>query len=120
VLTKIKRGSLVVCLFLFLFVVIGGGLHLNPGGALLAAATGTPLVIHVFNRRWGGSGVEHDPPLHQGVLVLCAALPRRMPAILVPPRLKPSSDSEPFRWMSSGKRQRRLKVSGCESERGSL
>lgn len=60
-LTKIKRGSLVVCLFLFLFVVIGGGLHLNPGGALLAAATGTPLVIHVFNRRWGGSGVEHDP-----------------------------------------------------------
>ena len=59
-LTKIKGASLVVCLFLFLFVVIGGGLHLNPGGALLAAATGTPLVIHVFNRRWGGSGVEHD------------------------------------------------------------
>jgi hypothetical protein len=61
VLTKIKRGSLVVCLLLFLFVVIGGGLHLNPGGALLAAATGTPLVIHVFNRRRAGSGVEHDP-----------------------------------------------------------
>ena len=33
-LTKIKGGWLVVCLFLFLFVVIGGGLHLNPGGAL--------------------------------------------------------------------------------------
>jgi hypothetical protein len=62
VLTKIKGGSLVVCLFLFLFVVIGGGLHLNPGGALLAAATGTPLVIHVFNRWRAGSGVEHDPP----------------------------------------------------------
>jgi hypothetical protein len=61
VLTKIKGGSLVVCLFLFLFVVIGGGLHLNPGGALLAAATGTPLVIHVFNRRWAGRGVEYDP-----------------------------------------------------------
>jgi hypothetical protein len=58
---KIKQGSLVVCLFLFLFVVIGGGLHLNPGGAFLAAATGTPLVIHVFNRRWAGRGVEHDP-----------------------------------------------------------
>ena len=28
--TKIKRCSLFVCLFLFLFVVIGGGLHLNP------------------------------------------------------------------------------------------
>jgi len=54
VVTKIKQGSLVVCLFLFLFVVIGGGLHLNPGGAFLAAATGTPLVIHVFNRRWAG------------------------------------------------------------------
>jgi hypothetical protein len=58
---KIKQASLVVCLFLFLFVVIGGGLHLNPGGALLAAATGTPLVIHVFNRRWTGRGVERDP-----------------------------------------------------------
>jgi hypothetical protein len=58
---KIKQGSLVVCLFLFLFVVIGGGLHLNPGGAFLAAATGTPLIIHIFNRRWAGRGVEHDP-----------------------------------------------------------
>ncbi len=60
-LTKTKQGSLVVCLFLFLFVVIGGGPHLNAGGAFLAAATGTPLVIHVFNRRWAGRGVEHDP-----------------------------------------------------------
>ena len=60
--TKIKHGSLVVCLFLFLFVVIGGGLHLNPGGAFLAAATGTPLVIHVFNRRWEGRAA-HDPQL---------------------------------------------------------
>ena len=59
---KIKQGSLVVCLFLFLFVVIGGSLHLNPGGAFLAAVTGTPLVIHVFNRRWEGKTVEHDLP----------------------------------------------------------
>ncbi len=59
---KIKQGSLVVCLFLFLFVVIGAGLHLNPGGAFLAAVTGTPLVIHVFNRRWEGKTVEHDLP----------------------------------------------------------
>ena len=60
-LTRMKQGSLVVCLFLFLFVVIGGGLHLNPGGAFLAAATGTPLVIHVFNRRWSERGLGHDP-----------------------------------------------------------
>ena len=58
---KIKQGSLVVCLFLFLFVVIGGGLHLNPGGAFLAA-TGTPLIIHLFNRRWEAKTVENDPP----------------------------------------------------------
>lgn len=60
-IVKIQQGSLVLCLFLFLFVVIGGGLHLNPGGAFLAAATGTPLVIHVFNRRWSGKAVQHDP-----------------------------------------------------------
>jgi hypothetical protein len=62
VVTKIKRGSLVVCLFLFLFVVIGGGLHLNPGGAFLAAATGTTLVIYVFNRRCAGMAAP-DPQL---------------------------------------------------------
>ena len=65
-LTKTKQAALVVCLFLFLFVVIGGGLHLNPGGALLAAATGTPLVIHVLNRRCAGRAIEHGPPLSSG------------------------------------------------------
>ena len=49
--TKAKKISLVACLFLFLFVVIGNALHLNPAGAFLAAATGTPLLIYVFNQR---------------------------------------------------------------------
>jgi hypothetical protein len=62
--TKIKQCSLIVCLFLFLFVVIGGGLHLNPGGAFIAAATGTPLLIYVFNRRLARERIEPDfcPP----------------------------------------------------------
>jgi len=58
--TKVKRCSLILCLFLFLFVVIGGGLHLNPGGALIAAATGTPLLVYAFNRRSAGRFVERD------------------------------------------------------------
>ncbi len=64
--TKIKQYSLIVCLFLFLFVVIGGGLHLNPGGAFIAAATGTPLLIFVFNRRLARERIEPDlgPPLN--------------------------------------------------------
>jgi hypothetical protein len=61
VIVKVKQWSMIACLFLFLFVVIGGGLHLNPGGAFLAAATGTPLVIYFFNRRWSASAVERDP-----------------------------------------------------------
>lgn len=60
-LANVKQATLVVCLFLFLFVVIGGGLHLTPGGAFLAAGTGTPLVIHVYNRRWSGRESERDP-----------------------------------------------------------
>jgi hypothetical protein len=32
----------------FLLIVLGGGLRLNPGGAFMAAATGTPLLIYVF------------------------------------------------------------------------
>lgn len=59
-LDKIKQGFLIVCPFPFLFVVIGGGLHLNPGGAFLAAATGTPLVICFFNR-WSLRRVEDGP-----------------------------------------------------------
>ena len=40
---RLKNYALVICLFVFLFVIIGGGLHLAPGAAFLAAATGTPL-----------------------------------------------------------------------------
>ena len=47
---KIKHYGMGLCLFVFLFMVIGGGFHLTPGAALIAAASGTPLVIYVFNR----------------------------------------------------------------------
>jgi hypothetical protein len=50
---RLKNYALVLCLFVFLFVIIGGGLHLNPGGAFLAAVTGTPLVIYAFRSRSG-------------------------------------------------------------------
>ena len=46
---RVKNYSLALCLFVFLFVVIGGGLHLNPSGALLAAVTGTPLLMYAFH-----------------------------------------------------------------------
>lgn len=45
---RAKETLLVICLFLFLFVVLGGGLHLSSSGAFLAAMTGTPLVVHSF------------------------------------------------------------------------
>ena len=72
--TKIKQYSLIVCLFLFLFVVIGGGLHLNPSGAFIAAATGTPLLIYVFDRRLVRERIEPDlcPP-RKGDSVDCRA-----------------------------------------------
>ena len=36
---------------------------MNPGGAFLAAATGTPLMIYAFNRRSKGDcRPEHVPP----------------------------------------------------------
>lgn len=47
---KLKAYGLGACLFLFLLVVLGNALHLNPGAAVLAATTGTPLVIHVFRQ----------------------------------------------------------------------
>ena len=61
---RLKRYSLVLCLFVFLFVVIGGGFHLNPGGAFAAALSGTPLVIYAFNR-WSSAEFrqEHVRPI---------------------------------------------------------
>lgn len=56
---SLKRYSLVLSLFVFLFVVIGGGLHLNPGGALAAALSGTPLVIYAFNR-WSSAEFRQE------------------------------------------------------------
>jgi hypothetical protein len=47
---SLKNHALVCCLFVFLFVVLGGGLRLNPGGAFLGAATGTPVIICGFSR----------------------------------------------------------------------
>jgi hypothetical protein len=44
----VKNVALVFCLFTFLLIVLGGGLRLNPGGAFIAAATGTPLVVYGF------------------------------------------------------------------------
>jgi hypothetical protein len=61
VLAKLKQLSLVACLFLFLYVVIGGGLHLNAGAAFLAAATGTPLVIHFFKQTCLSRAFDRDP-----------------------------------------------------------
>ena len=46
---KVKEALLIVCLFLFLLVVVGAGLHLSPAGAFMAALTGTPLILHAFN-----------------------------------------------------------------------
>ena len=47
---RLKQCSLVLCLFVFLFVIIGNGFHLKPGGAFVAALSGTPLVIYAFKR----------------------------------------------------------------------
>ena len=61
---RTKETLLIICLFLFLFVVLGGGLHLSPSGALLAAVTGTPLIVYVFNV-WSRRFCEGTPSSHR-------------------------------------------------------
>jgi len=48
--SRLRSYSIAVCLFVFLFVVVGAGLHLKPLGAFLAALSGSFLVIHGVNR----------------------------------------------------------------------
>jgi hypothetical protein len=47
---RLKNFGLVTCLFVFLFVSVGNGLHLTPGAAFIGALSGTPLVVFAFNR----------------------------------------------------------------------
>ncbi len=61
---RTKETLLVICLFLFLLVVLGGGLHLSPSGALLAAVTGTPLIVYVFNV-WSRRFCDGAPSSHR-------------------------------------------------------
>jgi hypothetical protein len=58
---KLKIYCLGLCLFVFFFVVVGGGLHLGVGGALLGAMSGTPLVIFAYNR-WYSARAEGKEP----------------------------------------------------------
>jgi len=47
---KLKNYAVVICLFVFLFVTLGNGLHLTPAASLIAALSGTPLGVFVCNR----------------------------------------------------------------------
>jgi len=62
----VHRNALAICLFVFLFVIIGGSLHLSPSGAFLAATTGTPLVIYAFHRRTDGASRRNEVPCDAG------------------------------------------------------
>ena len=63
---RLKNFGLVICLFVFLFVCIGNGLHLSPGAAFIAALSGTPLAILAFNRwchaRYRGEEARREEP----------------------------------------------------------
>jgi len=64
---KLKKYALIICLFVFLFVIVGNALHLTPGAALVAALSGTPLITFGFSRWWDakcGKGPcrEETPP----------------------------------------------------------
>jgi hypothetical protein len=59
---RLKNYALVIWLFVFLFVIIGSGLHLAAGGAFLAALSGAPLLVFAFNRQSSaGIEAEHIP-----------------------------------------------------------
>jgi hypothetical protein len=47
---RIKNGALVFCLFVFLLVIFSSYFRANELGSLCGALTGTPLLVHVFNR----------------------------------------------------------------------
>ena len=75
---ELKRYALGFCLFVFLFVIISGGFHLNPGGAFIAALSGTPLVICAFNR-WSGRALQREPAVERASSPADARIPQPEP-----------------------------------------
>ena len=61
---RLKNYALVICLFVFVFVCIGNGLHLTPGAAFIGALSGTPLVIFAFNR-WCDAPCRREETLRE-------------------------------------------------------
>ena len=49
---KLKKYALIICLFVFLFVIVGNALHLTPGAAFIGALSGTPLITFGFSCWW--------------------------------------------------------------------
>jgi len=47
---RAKNAGLVFCLFVVLLVIFSSYFRANELGALCGALTGTPLLVHVFNR----------------------------------------------------------------------
>ena len=58
---KLKSCALIICLFVFLFVIVGNALHLTPGAALVAALSGTPLITFGFSC-WRDAQCEKGAP----------------------------------------------------------
>jgi hypothetical protein len=64
---KLKSCVLIICLFVFLFVIVGNALHLTPGAAFIGALSGTPLITFGFSCWWDaqcgrGARREETPP----------------------------------------------------------
>ena len=64
---KLKNYAVVICLFVFLFVVIGNGLHLTPIASFTAAVSGTPLAVFAFNRWHKAQGHGEDGRAASGI-----------------------------------------------------
>ena len=62
---RLKNYALVICLFVFLFISVGNGLHLTPGAAFIGALSGTPLVIFAFNR-WSDARCRTEEARREG------------------------------------------------------
>jgi hypothetical protein len=97
VLTKIKHGSLVVWSFVCFcsFSLWSGAVFISGQEVPFSRRR---RALHWLSMSSIDDGREAQSTtiwvFHQEALVLCIALPNRMPAILRPSSLRPSSDSE--------------------------
>ena len=80
---RLKNAGLVFCVFIVLLVIFGSYFRANEVGTLFGALSGTPLLVHIFNRIWPSRRVPEANSSLAPLIARTEPLPRPTEQVVV-------------------------------------